>query len=274
MQGFISATILLIATVSTLLLGGAGLGIYKYQEMKRGNAQIRADLSEQKDIEIALLREKIEQSSVDDGSIATSTEETVAKIAEAVEDGPTEQVLQKPSSPVIPVVTTPVTETVAVPIATPPTPTIQADVYGMTPGEWSSLESQIPSLEKRISEIDRIKSDLEDSLDSIEDIEKSFLDWIPLLTTSGQKIAQDGLTIAAESRTLTYQEIDYAKSIISAMNKVIDAIDNRNGDSYESNFAYAKSQQDRWGSITSESKAKYTLLLSTYKNFSYYISGD
>src|SRR3990167_1568563 len=279
MKGFISVTLMAVIAVSTLVFSGAGFGIYKYQEVKKENAQIKADLDEQKDIEIALLREQIQSDSLNSSSTVTNSTSTNSTSTQEQLDTitaintPVEQPLPRSITPALPSVTEPVVETVVAPTPTP-APVVQTDIYGMTMSEWSSLESQIPSLEKRISQIKNIKSDLEDSLDSIKDMERSFLDWIPLLTSGGQKLAQDGLEIAGESRALTYQEINYAQSIISGMSKIIDAIDNRNGNAYESNLTYTESQQDKWNSITSESKAKYTLLLSTYSNFSYYITGE
>jgi hypothetical protein len=279
MKGFVSLTVLAIIVISTILFVGAGYGVYTYQEIRKENTQIKKELEQEKESEIYRLQEELDTLKSDaekndlynlNSSSTNLTKDSIEQEDELTKATNSESSqVQKPSIGTMPVVIQPVVETVL-----PALPTVQTDIYGMTTGEWASLESQIPSLEKRISEIKKIKSDLEDSLDSIQDMERSFLDWIPLLTSSGQKLAQDGLEVAGESRSLTYQEINYAQSVISSMNKVIDAIDNRNGSAYDSNILNISTQQEKWNSITSESKAKYTLLLSTYKNFSYYITGE
>ena len=108
MKGFISVTLMAVIAVSTLVFSGAGFGIYKYQEVKKENAQIKADLDEQKDIEIALLREQIQSDSLNSSSTvtnststnSTSTQEQLETITAI--NTPVEQPLPRSITPALP----------------------------------------------------------------------------------------------------------------------------------------------------------------------------
>ena len=59
MKGFISITFIAIIAVATVALGGAGYGVYKYQEVKKEKEQIKVELDQKKDKEISRLESEL-----------------------------------------------------------------------------------------------------------------------------------------------------------------------------------------------------------------------
>jgi len=59
-KGFVSIPVLVYVAIGVLVTAGTGIGIYQYQEVRQENAQIKAELEEQRDKEIERLEAELE----------------------------------------------------------------------------------------------------------------------------------------------------------------------------------------------------------------------
>lgn len=271
MNGFISITVVAIVAVSTLVLGGAGYGAYKYQEVQKENEQIKAELDQKKDKEIARLEEELnatkEEVDADDETKDEVVEEAVETTPEPT-SSPAPTPAPEPAPAYIPPVNTEpeiAEATESVPTE-PVTPTV--DEYGLTEADWKAYDELSEDLESQKRDVRSLVRQLEKDIDDATEAKDSTLQTISSFPDStveytGRAFVESARDyISAANKTISRGE-RYADTL----NSIIDDIYNRDGSSLDYKFDQARERKNAYEDSFDETMVeleKYGGLLNEY----------
>ncbi len=170
-------TVIAIIAVVTVALGGTGYGVYKYQEMRDENEQIRVELDEQKNKEIARLEEELETAKEQSATDELQDEVVVEEVKEP------EPVASRPSTPT--------------PASPPPANT---DYYAVT-----NEPTPVPAVVEKVPE-----PEIESNVKLLTQSDRDFL------TTEAQKVIDyaDGALDALDNRMDVIRKSNYREEYL------------------------------------------------------------
>lgn len=240
-------TIVAIIAVSTAVLGGAGYSVYKYQEVQKENLEIKTELEQQKDKEIARLENEL-----------NTAKEEVVKAAQEAEENTEEDLEEAPEQ-----VVEEFTEII------PPEPVTPAtDEYGFSEVDWKGYDDLSEDLESQRRDVSSLIRQLEKDIESATAAKESALQTISMFPDStveytGRAFVESARNyISAANKTVSRGE-----RYTDTLDSIIDDIYNRDGSSLNYKFDQALEQRDAYESAFDESLIeleKYGGLLNEY----------